>query len=49
MSTLLDQYPHCIRCPMSKYCGTAISSIKLCNSADKLQKNNTQVTNKVLK
>lgn len=43
MSTLLDQYPHCIRCPMSKYCGTVVSSIKLCCNVDKLE-----VFNKVL-
>ena len=28
----LDHYPNCIGCPVSKWCGTAISSIRICNS-----------------
>lgn len=28
----LDKYPNCVGCPVEKYCGTMISSIKLCNS-----------------
>ena len=28
----LDKYPNCIGCPVSKYCGTMIGSISLCNS-----------------
>ena len=28
----LDKYPSCIGCPVSKYCGTMVGSIKLCNS-----------------
>lgn len=28
----LDKYPNCYRCPVEKYCGTVVSSIKLCNS-----------------
>lgn len=28
----LDKYPDCLGCPVSKYCGTAVSSIRLCNS-----------------
>ena len=30
----LDKYPSCIGCPVSKYCGTMVGSIKLCNSYD---------------
>ena len=30
----LDKYPHCIGCPVTKYCGTMVSSIKLCHSYD---------------
>lgn len=30
--TYLDQHPHCKGCPVSQYCGTMVSSIKLCNS-----------------
>ena len=28
----LDKYPDCIGCPVEKYCGTMVSSIRLCNS-----------------
>lgn len=28
----LDKYPCCIGCPVGKYCGTMVSSIRLCNS-----------------
>jgi hypothetical protein len=28
----LDKYPNCVDCPVSKYCGTMIGSIRLCNS-----------------
>lgn len=28
----LDKYPDCKGCPVKKYCGTMISSIRLCNS-----------------
>lgn len=30
--TYLDKYPNCDGCPVEKYCGTAVGSIKLCNS-----------------
>ena len=30
----LDHYPNCIGCPVEKYCGTAVSSIRLCHSYD---------------
>ena len=30
----IDKYKHCIGCPVSKYCGTMVSTIKLCNSYD---------------
>lgn len=30
----LDKYPNCIDCPVTKYCGTMVSSIKLCHSCD---------------
>lgn len=29
--TYYDKY-HCINCPVEKYCGTAVSCIKLCHS-----------------
>lgn len=28
----LDKYPDCLGCPVTKYCGTVVGSIKLCNS-----------------
>ena len=28
----LDKYPDCLGCPYSKYCGTVVSSVRLCNS-----------------
>lgn len=28
----LDEYPHCVGCPVSRYCGTMVGSIRLCNS-----------------
>ena len=30
----LDKYPSCIGCPVEKYCGTMVSSIRLCHSCD---------------
>jgi hypothetical protein len=30
--TYLDKYPNCINCPVEKYCGTVVGSIKLCHS-----------------
>ena len=30
--TYLDKYPSCLGCPVEKYCGTAVSSIRLCHS-----------------
>ncbi len=30
--TYLDKYPNCINCPVEKYCGTVVSSIRLCHS-----------------
>jgi hypothetical protein len=32
MSTFLEHYPGCLGCPVSKYCGTMVGSIRLCNS-----------------
>ena len=31
----IDVYPGCERCPVEKYCGTMIGSIRLCNSYNK--------------
>lgn len=31
----LAEYPYCIGCPVTKYCGTMVSSLKLCNSYSK--------------
>lgn len=34
----LDKYPHCTGCPVIKYCGTMVSSSRLCNSySDSMQ------------
>ncbi len=30
--TYLEKYPNCIGCPVEKYCGTVVSSIRLCHS-----------------
>lgn len=30
--TYLDKYPNCNGCPVEKYCGTAVSCVKLCQS-----------------
>lgn len=30
--TYIDVYPECKGCPVHEYCGTMISSVKLCNS-----------------
>lgn len=30
--TYLDKYPNCIGCPVSRWCGTAVGSIRLCHS-----------------
>lgn len=30
----IDVYPDCNGCPVIKYCGTMIGSIRLCNSYD---------------
>lgn len=30
----IDKYPHCINCPVDKYCGTVVASTKLCNSLE---------------
>lgn len=28
----LDHYPGCLGCPVGKYCGTVVGSIRLCHS-----------------
>jgi hypothetical protein len=30
--TYLDKYTNCKGCPVAKWCGTAVGSIKLCHS-----------------
>ena len=40
----LDKYPNCINCPVTKYCGTMVSSIKLCHSCDEPSKEETDVS-----
>lgn len=37
----IDKYPDCIGCPVYKYCGTMIGSIRLCNSYEQ-NKNNQE-------
>lgn len=39
----LDKYPDCKGCPVSKYCDTMISSIKLCNSYQEPEKEEQNV------
>lgn len=34
----LDIYKDCIGCPVEKYCGTMVGSIRLCNSYEESQK-----------
>lgn len=36
----LDKYPECRGCPVKKYCGTVVSSIRLCNSYELNNKTN---------
>lgn len=47
--TYLDHYPNCIGCPVSEWCGTAVSSLKLCysykDSDEKLTDNNYENNN----
>ena len=43
----LDIYPECKGCPVALYCGTAVSSSKLCNSYDLNNKDNEQCTNSI--
>jgi hypothetical protein len=38
----LDKYPECVGCPVAKYCGTMVSSIRLCNSYNNDNKDNKQ-------
>lgn len=43
--TYSDVYPNCTGCPVYQYCGTMISSIKLCNSyKDESKRKNTGET-----
>lgn len=30
----IDKYKNCVGCPVVKYCGTMVNSIRLCNSYD---------------
>ena len=34
----IDKYPNCIGCPVKKYCGTMVGSIRLCNSFEESKK-----------
>lgn len=36
--TYLDKYPECTGCPVHKWCGTAVSCFKLCNSYQEEEK-----------
>lgn len=36
----LDKYPECRGCLVKKYCGTMVSSIRLCNSYELNNKSN---------
>lgn len=35
----IDVYPGCEGCPVEDYCGTMVSSIKLCNSYNNNKEN----------
>lgn len=37
----LDKYPDCRGCPVIKYCGKAVSTIRLCNSYSNITSENT--------
>ena len=40
----IDKYPSCIGCPVTKYCGTAVSSTRLCHSLnDSMVSNDKEV------
>lgn len=41
----IDKYPGCIGCPVKKFCGTMVGSMRLCNSYDKNQKENNNENN----
>ena len=43
--TYLDKYPHCVGCPVYKYCGTVVSSVKLCHSYEENNKPNSKEEN----
>lgn len=37
----IDVYKDCIGCPVKKYCGTMVGSIRLCNSYELNKKEET--------
>lgn len=41
--TFLDKYPHCNGCPVTKWCGTAVASTRLCNSYDENERNKKRI------
>lgn len=41
----LDKYPDCIGCPVSKYCGTVVSSIRICNNYTEEEANSLESFN----
>ena len=41
--TYYDKY-HCVNCPVDKYCGTMVSSIKLCHSYNDSMEENISVS-----
>lgn len=38
----IDIYKNCIGCPVYKYCGTMVGSIRLCNSYKEEQESNVE-------
>ena len=36
----LDKYKSCERCPVVKYCGTMVSTMRLCNSCKEEENEN---------
>lgn len=37
-TTYLEKYKDCRYCPVAKYCGTMVASIRLCNSYKEIKK-----------
>ena len=47
--TFLDKYKDCRICPVRKYCGTMVSSIRLCNSYKNKKWADDELKNELIK